>query len=47
MVSSTALGIREGFFLSFKNSSGFSIMARIPPAVDEDVVSWPAVEMIV
>ena len=38
IVSSTALGIRSGLFLSFENSSGFSIKARILPAVDDDVV---------
>ena len=47
IVSSIARGISEGSFLSFSNSLGFSIKARIPPAVEEEVVSCPAVAIIV
>ena len=46
IISSTALGMRDGSSLSARSWSGFRISASRPPASELDVVSWPAVAMI-
>ena len=46
MISSTAVGISDGSSRSRCSWSGFSTRACSPPAIDDAVVSWPAVAMM-
>jgi hypothetical protein len=41
--SSTSPGISDGLALTLANSEGDSQRPQIAPAVDDEVVSWPAV----
>ncbi len=46
IASSTRPGISSGLALTAANCSGSSASAQIAPAVEDDVVSWPAVATI-
>ena len=43
MLSSTRPGISDGSALTLASSAGFSASAHMAPAVDDEVVSCPAV----